>query len=181
MCWLRKTPSPLRAGAEGRRVGATRRAKRNFEVGTTTVTDSREAQARFDLVGAQEIAADNDLRVKKLALDQLVGSPGAQPVRWRCRAVAQRGARQRGGLGANGTRPATRRAPGGLALDVARLETRKAETGHRPTIDLQASYAIQHNPNGTVTAPHLNTRTNNATVGVALNLPCLRALPCKTA
>jgi outer membrane protein len=58
-----------------------------------------------------------------------------------------------------------------LALDVARLETRKAETGHRPTIDLQASYNIQHNPNGTVTAPQLNTRTNNATVGVALNLP----------
>ncbi|MBA4263381.1 MAG: channel protein TolC, partial [Comamonadaceae bacterium] len=36
-------------------------AKRNFEVGTTTVTDSREAQARFDLVVAQEIAAENDL------------------------------------------------------------------------------------------------------------------------
>ena len=48
-------------------------AKRNFEVGTTTVTDSREAQARFDLVVAQEIAAENDLRVKQLTLDQLVG------------------------------------------------------------------------------------------------------------
>ena len=33
-------------------------AKRNFEVGTTTVTDSREAQARYDLVVAQEIAAE---------------------------------------------------------------------------------------------------------------------------
>ncbi|MBP9830218.1 MAG: TolC family protein, partial [Polaromonas sp.] len=32
-------------------------AKRNFEVGTSTITDSREAQARFDLVTAQEIAA----------------------------------------------------------------------------------------------------------------------------
>ena len=40
-------------------------AKRNFEVGTTTITDTREAQARHDLVVAQEIAADNDLRVKK--------------------------------------------------------------------------------------------------------------------
>ncbi len=40
-------------------------AKRNFEVGTSTVTDSREAQARYDLVIAQEIAAENDLRVKK--------------------------------------------------------------------------------------------------------------------
>jgi outer membrane protein TolC len=37
-------------------------AKRNFEVGTSTITDTREAQARYDLVVAQEIAADNDLR-----------------------------------------------------------------------------------------------------------------------
>ncbi len=55
-------------------------AKRNFEVGTTTVTDAREAQARFDLVMAQEIAADNEVRVKKLALDQLVGKDGTQPL-----------------------------------------------------------------------------------------------------
>ncbi|MBE0587818.1 MAG: TolC family protein, partial [Hydrogenophaga sp.] len=54
-------------------------AKRNFEVGTTTVTDSREAQARYDLVLAQEIAASNDLRVKKLALDQLVGKADTSP------------------------------------------------------------------------------------------------------
>ena len=54
-------------------------AKRNFEVGTSTVTDSREAQARYDLVLAQEIAASNDLLVKKLALDQLVGRSGASP------------------------------------------------------------------------------------------------------
>src|SRR5207344_2219347 len=53
-------------------------AKRNFEVGTSTITDTREAQARFDLVVAQEIAADNDLRVKVIALNQLVGLPNAQ-------------------------------------------------------------------------------------------------------
>ncbi|HNZ90715.1 MAG TPA: TolC family protein, partial [Acidovorax sp.] len=55
-------------------------ARRNFEVGTSTVTDSREAQARYDLVIAQEIAAENDLRVKKLGLDQLVGITGTQPL-----------------------------------------------------------------------------------------------------
>lgn len=38
-------------------------AKRNFEVGTATITDTREAQARHDLVVAQEIAGENDLRV----------------------------------------------------------------------------------------------------------------------
>ena len=54
-------------------------AKRNFEVGTATITDTREAEARFDLVIAQEIAAENDLRVKKLALDQWVGIQNAKP------------------------------------------------------------------------------------------------------
>ena len=54
-------------------------AKRNFEVGTTTITDTREAQARYDLVTAQEIAADNDLRVKRLALDSLVGKSDVVP------------------------------------------------------------------------------------------------------
>src|SRR5205085_1169472 len=54
-------------------------AKRNFEVGTSTITDTREAQARYDLVVAQEISALNDLQIKKLALDQLVGRTNAQP------------------------------------------------------------------------------------------------------
>lgn len=54
-------------------------AKRNFEVGTATITDTREAQARFDLTTAQEIAAENDLRIKRLALDQLVGRSGVEP------------------------------------------------------------------------------------------------------
>ncbi|CAN7382338.1 TolC family outer membrane protein [Acidovorax sp. LjRoot118] len=147
-------------------------AKRNFEVGTSTVTDSREAQARYDLVIAQEIAAENDLRVKKLALDQLVGITGTQPkplalplqlppvqpdnvITWVDTArELQPGVRQ-----------------AAIALDIARLETRKAETGHLPTVDLQAGYNIQRNPTGTITAPGINSRTNNASLGVAFNLP----------
>ena len=54
-------------------------AKRNFEVGTSTIVDTRDAQARYDLTVAQELAADNDLRVKSLALDQLVGKSGTSP------------------------------------------------------------------------------------------------------
>ena len=57
-------------------------AKRNFEVGTSTITDTREAQARFDLVIAQEIAAENDLRVKKIALDVAVGKPAPIRALW---------------------------------------------------------------------------------------------------
>ncbi len=50
-------------------------AKRNFEVGTATITDTHEAQSRFDLVSAQEIAASADLTVKRGALEQIVGKP----------------------------------------------------------------------------------------------------------
>ncbi len=48
-------------------------AKRNFEVGTATITDQQEAQARSDLVLAQELAAENELDVRKSALDTLCG------------------------------------------------------------------------------------------------------------
>ena len=147
-------------------------AKRNFEVGTSTVTDSREAQARFDLVRAQEIAAENDLRVKRLALDQLVGitgatpTPLAQPLQlpsvtpddvsvWVQKAQDQQ--------------PGVRQAA--LALDIARLETKRAETGHLPTVDLQAGYNVTRNPTGTVTAPNIDQRSKVASVGVAFSMP----------
>ena len=48
-------------------------AKRNFEVGTATITDTHEAQARYDLAVSQEILAQNDLEIKKRALQQIVG------------------------------------------------------------------------------------------------------------
>ena len=47
-------------------------AKRNFEVGTATITDANDAQARYDLSVAQEIAAQNDLAVKRQSLAQII-------------------------------------------------------------------------------------------------------------
>ena len=147
-------------------------AQRNFEVGTTTVTDEREARARHDLVTAQEIAADNDLHVKRLALDQVVGRAGtaplplAQPVQ--LPAVRPAGV-DNWVRSAEEHQPQVRQAL--IALDVAKLETAKAETGHLPTVDLQAGYNIQRASNGTITLPGINARTNAASVGVALNLP----------
>ena len=57
-------------------------AKRNFQVGTATITDTYDAQARFDLVNAQEITAVNDIEVKRRALQQIIGrlpGPLAKP------------------------------------------------------------------------------------------------------
>lgn len=147
-------------------------AQRNFEVGTATITDAREAQARRDLAEAQEIATQNELQVRRLALQDLVGRPDAAPLPLRQPAELPElrpAALQDWALTAEGTQPLVRQAL--IALDVAQLETAKAETGHLPTVDLQAGYTVQRTPNGTVTMPGVHSRANVASVGVALNLP----------
>jgi outer membrane protein len=48
-------------------------AKRNFEVGTATITDTHEAQAQFDSVVSDEIKAENDIEVKKRTLQASIG------------------------------------------------------------------------------------------------------------
>lgn len=145
-------------------------AQRNFEVGTATIVDTRDAQARYDLVSAQEIAADNDLRVKSLALDQLVGrsNTAPQPLRsppaladiepadinhW----VAESEARN----------PALQQFK--AALEVAKLETAKAEAGHKPTLDLVASYTNANN-DGT-SSSSTNYQVNQSVLGISFNLP----------
>ncbi|MDP1935725.1 MAG: TolC family outer membrane protein, partial [Hylemonella sp.] len=146
-------------------------AKRNFEVGTSTITDTREAQARYDLATAQELAAENDLLVKKLALDTLVGRTGTQPA-----ALAQpvqlpvlqpqdvtRWVDQ-----ADPSSPLIRQARANL--EVAQLEVDKAKAGHRPTVDLNASYGITRNQGGNTTLGATG-RVNLATVGITLNMP----------
>ncbi|MCE1251696.1 MAG: TolC family outer membrane protein [Comamonadaceae bacterium] len=147
-------------------------ARRNFEVGTSTITDQREAQARHDLVSAKEIAAANDLHVKRLALDQVVGKSGTapqplqQPVHLPPVAL---GAVEDWVQKSQDLQPLVRQAQ--LALDVAELETQKARTGHLPTLDLQAGYKVDRYPKGTPTIPGVNMGTNTASVGVALNVP----------
>ena len=146
-------------------------AKRNFEVGTSTITDTREAQARFDLVTAQEIAAENDLRVKKLALDTLVGKTDAQPVPLaiplNLPAPEPADPNAWVDLG-DAASPAIQQARSNL--EIARLETEKAKAGHKPTVDLTASYNVTRNPSGNTTSA-LGTRANNGQIGVAFNLP----------
>lgn len=48
-------------------------AKRNFEVGTATIVDTYEAQARSDMTTSQEIAAHNELELRKRTLQQIIG------------------------------------------------------------------------------------------------------------
>ena len=145
-------------------------AKRNFEVGTATITDTREAQARFDLVLAQEIAAENDLRVKKLALDQLTGKAGAEPKPLAMPVVIAPVAPAdvtAWVVQSEAMSPAVRQAQ--LGLEVAQLETEKARAGNKPTLDLNGSYNITKNNGSSSTTQ--DYRTNVAQVGLSFNLP----------
>ncbi len=146
-------------------------AKRNFEVGTSTITDTREAQARYDLVLAQEIAADNDLRIKRLALNQLVGLNNIEPK----------------SLAANAklTLPVSKSVDDWVqlssesnpsviqsraALEIAKLEIAKAEAGHKPTLDLVAGYTPTRYKNGKgINSSQIDANTNSLTL--SFNVP----------
>ena len=56
-------------------------AKRNFQVGTATITDTHEAQSRYDLTVSLEITAKNDLEIRKRFLELIIGrpAPGYRP------------------------------------------------------------------------------------------------------
>ncbi len=146
-------------------------AKRNFEVGTSTITDTREAQARFDLVIAQQLAAENDLRVKKIALDQLVGKTGSQPkalalpIMLKAPAPADVDAWVQQSAA---NHPSIRLAQ--TALDVAVLDTAKARASEKPTLDLVGSYSLFRNQDGSSTSA-VGSNVSSATIGLNFNMP----------
>ena len=145
-------------------------AKRNFEVGTATITDTREAEARFDLVVAQEIAGRNDLQVKKLALDQLVGKPNSAPLP--VKLPLQLPPVQPGDVAAwvqksEEMHPAVRQSR--LAFEVAQMEAKKAQAATLPTLDLTGNLNMA-NSNGTASSD-ASSRTTTATVGLSFNMP----------
>ncbi len=121
-------------------------AKRNFEVGTATITDTREAQARFDLAGAQELAAENDLQSKRIALDVVVGRSNvkplalATPVALPAVVPADVNAWV---SAADEQHPGVRKAR--LALEIAKLDTAKARADDGLTVDLVGSAGAARN------------------------------------
>jgi len=146
-------------------------AKRNFEVGTATITDTREAQAGFDLVTAQEIAAQNDLQVKKLALDQVVGKTGTQPKSMAVKAepspLSPSQVDEWVSMSAE-KNPSLRQAV--IGLQVSELETQKAKAALKPTMDLQLSHTFNNNTNGS-TASTSGLTSNLTTGAVVLSWP----------
>ena len=158
------------AGAQKTAIGQQlEQAKRNFEVGTATITDTHEAQARFDLTTAQEIAARNDLELRRRALEQVIGrvAPPLAP------------------LGAAFTlkspEPATMEPWVALAqrsnlqvrvaqssLTFATQEIARNRGAHYPTLDAFATLSDSGSGSNAISS---NTDTRSAVVGVQLAFP----------
>lgn len=146
-------------------------AKANFEVGTSTITDFNEAQARFDLVVAQEIAAMNDLEVKKRAIQAIVGSIPQTLIGVRSDLVAQSPepiemekwvevAEQ------NNLAIAIQQ----QVLEIATQEVERQNAGHMPTLDAVAGYNNNY-ANGTATGLGNGSDITSASIGLQLQIP----------
>jgi outer membrane protein len=114
-------------------------AKRNFEVGTATITDTREAQARFDLVTAQEISTENDLTIKKSLLNQQVGTTNAQPVGVRLPLVLPTVAGSEVEWTASTEQNQPQVQSKRIELELAQLESAKSRASTAPSVALSAS------------------------------------------
>ena len=146
-------------------------AKRNFEVGTATIVDTREAEAGYDRVIYLELSAENDLRTKKLALDQLAGKTNLQPTPLNLKAALTAPEPQdveawvKQALDNNTSIQQLR-----VAHQVAKLETDKAKAGHLPTLELSAKYGETRCSGNAI--PQANTCSNDAkSIGLTLNIP----------
>jgi outer membrane protein len=145
-------------------------AKRNFEVGTATITDTHEAQSRYDITVSTEIAARNDLEIRKRQLELLIGraAPGLSPLgtrfslrppdpdsmeRWVADALD------------NNLQVRINRE----SLTFATQEIHRNRSGHLPTVDAFATYSDQGS--GASVGSAAFSADNSRVVGVQLALP----------
>jgi len=145
-------------------------AKRSFEVGNSTITDTREAQARHDLASAQEIAATNDLRVKRIALDQLVGRSNVTPtpLRTPVNLDALSPGQVEDWVGQSAGSPSVRKAE--IGLQVATLEIDKARAGHLPTLDAVANVLRNDIDSSNTNAKISGGAGTSSSIGLELNM-----------
>lgn len=139
-------------------------ARMSFEVGAATIVDTHEAQARFNATQAQEISAENQLEVRRRALERILQMP-APKLR---------------PLSVGVTLPAP--TPGDMeswvraaeenslsvqmahtAAEIARREIERQRSGYRPTLDLAANFSDSRNGGA------IRGDSRSASIGLELN------------
>jgi outer membrane protein len=145
-------------------------AKRSFEVGNSTITDTREAQARHDLATAQELAAANELRVKRITLDQLVGRANVVPNPLRTPATLDSLAPGEMEEWVNQAQGSPNVLKASAGLEAAKLEIKRARAGHLPTLDAVASLQRTDIDSSNQLAKTSGGAGTSAAIGLEMNM-----------
>ncbi len=145
-------------------------AKRNFEVGTATITDANDAQARHDLAVSQEIAAQNDLEIKKQTLRQIIGRTAPEISKIGTGFTAQLPVpNNMDNWVENGTSTSLQVRIAQANLDIAAQDVSKNRGGHLPTLDAVATYNDSAQGAGFQIGPGYDTSIRY--IGVQLAVP----------
>ena len=144
-------------------------AKKGLAAGSGTRTDIDDAQSRLDMAKAQELEARQNQDLARRQLQLLVNQPVGQIAKLNVAAL-QLSAPMPANLD-DWTREAEQASPeirGMQArLDASRREVSKAQAGHLPTVDAVAQWSNSGSENIT----RVNSRFENKTIGLQLNIP----------
>ena len=145
-------------------------AKRNFEVGTATITDTHEAQARYDLSTAQEISSQNDLEVKRRTLQQVTGKAyeKLRPLRSDVKLSPPNPNNMQSwvDIAEKQSFPVLIQEAVG---EIASLEVKRSRAAHYPTVDLVATLGQTNQTGSNLSAT--GSLITPASIGVQLALP----------
>ncbi|MDX8380304.1 MAG: TolC family outer membrane protein [Gallionella sp.] len=145
------------------------KAKIDFQVGTATITDTNEAQSRYDLIISQEIAAQNNREVKRGALQQLVNlwPPELKKLGPQFKLEAPQPASMEKWLN-NAQLNSPKLAIAQAGVELANKEVARNRGAHYPTLDLVANYSKNYANGG---AFGVGSQSTTKSVGVQFNLP----------
>lgn len=151
-------------------------ARRNFEVGVSTIIDTNEAQARFDLTLSQEIAARNALEIRKRTLQGIINRFPGHLVS--AREIASDLASLRYGSMEEWVNVAEQKnftiKIQQAAYEIAIQEVKKTWAQHYPTLDLVAQYSDQQGVGAQFTGIGRDITTK--AIGLQLSLPIFQGL-----
>jgi outer membrane protein len=147
-------------------------AKRNFEVGTATITDTHEAQARFDLATSQEIAAQSDLEIRQRTLQQIIGKfpDRLTPLRPSTElSPPSPYAMEQWVTSAESQNYAVRIQE--AALEIATREIERSRAGHYPSLNMVGNFGKNSASISDIGVVNTATDTTSRNIGLQLAIP----------
>ncbi|MEE8208385.1 MAG: TolC family outer membrane protein [Nitrosomonadaceae bacterium] len=148
-----------------------KQAKASFEAGISTIVDTYEAQARFDLTVSQEIIAKNTLEINKRKLEKITGRFPDSLARLHERdpdLFTLKYANMDNWLTIAEQNSLTIRVQQSV-YEIAKKEVERAKAGHYPTLDLVALYSDQKGVGGSITGRGIDLTSKE--IGLELNVP----------